>query len=153
VRGARIAQSAGAGYDGTVRGEATFTMDGQPAEGRSVAELEAALRAEIARIQTAGITPEELARVKIQLIAGQTYKRDSLMAQAMEIGGMEAVGLSWRDLDLLIDQLKSVTAEEVQAVAQKYFKDDTLTIAVLDPQPTDANDPKPSANPAIKTLH
>lgn len=153
VRGARIAQSAGAGYDGTVRGEATFTVDGQPAEGRSVAELEAALRAEITRIQVAGITPEELSRVKIQLIAGQTYKRDSLMAQAMEIGGMEAVGLSWHDVDLLVDQLKGVTAAEVQAVAQKYFKDDALTIAVLDPQPMDAADPKPSANPAIKMLH
>jgi zinc protease len=136
-----------------VRGEATFIMDGQPAEGRSVAELEAALRAEIVRIQTAGITPEELARVKTQLIAGQTYKRDSLMAQAMEIGGMEAVGLSWRDVDLLVDQLKGVTAAEVQAVARKYFTDDTLTIAVLDPQPMDAAAPEPSANPAIKTLH
>lgn len=153
VRGMRIAQSAGAGYDGMVRGEATFTLDGQPAEGRSVAELEAALRAEITRIQVAGVTPEELARVKIQLIAGQTYKRDSLMAQAMEIGGMEAIGLSWRDVDLLVDQLKGVTAAEVQAVAQKYFKDDTLTIAVLDPQPMDAAEPKSLANPAIKTLH
>ncbi len=91
--------------------------------------------------------------MKIQLIAGQTYKRDSLMAQAMEIGGMEAVGLSWRDVDSLVDQLKGVTAAEVQAVAQKYFKDDALTITVLDPQPMDAADPKPSANPAIKTLH
>lgn len=153
VRGMRIAQSAGAGYDDMVRGEATFTLDGQPAEGRSVAELEAALRAEITRIQVAGVTPEELARVKIQLIAGQTYKRDSLMAQAMEIGGMEAIGLSWRDVDLLVDQLKGVTAAEVQAVAQKYFKDDTLTIAVLDPQPMDAAEPKSPANPAIKTLH
>lgn len=153
VRGTRVAQSAGASYDGMVRGEATFTLDGQPAEGRSVAELETALRAEITRIQEAGITPEELARVKIQLIAGQTYKRDSLMAQAMEIGGVEAVGLSWRDVDLLVDQLKDVTAAEVQAVAKKYFKDDTLTIAILDPQPMNATDTKSSAGPAVKALH
>jgi zinc protease len=43
------------------------------------------------------------------------------MAQAMEIGGIEAAGLSWRDIDLLLEKLKSVTAEEVQAVAKKYF--------------------------------
>jgi zinc protease len=142
VRGSKIAQSAGAGYDGTLRGEATFTLDGQPAEGKSIADLEAALRAELKRIQDEGVSAEELARVKTQSIAAQIYKRDSLMAQAMEIGGIEATGLSWRDLDILLEKLKSVTPEEVQAVARKYFTDDTLTIAVLDPQPLDQSKPK-----------
>ena len=145
VRGSRIAQSAGAGYDGSLRGEATFTLDGQPAEGKTVAELEAALRAEIKRVQDEGVSAEELARVKTQSIAAQIYKRDSLMAQAMEIGGIEATGLSWRDIDLLLEKLKGVTAEEVQAVARKYFSDDTLSIAVLDPQPVENSKPrKPS---------
>lgn len=139
VRGSRIAQSAGASYDGSVRGEASFMLDGQPGEGKTVADLEAALREEIARIQQQGVSAEELTRVKTQLIAAQVYKRDSLMAQAMEIGGIEAVGLSWRDIDLLTEKLKSVSAEEVQAVAKKYFTDDTLTVAVLDPQPLPAN--------------
>jgi zinc protease len=142
VRGSRVAQSAGAGYDGTLRGEASFTLDGQPAEGKSIADLEAALRAEIKRIQDEGVSAEELARVKTQSIAAQIYKRDSLMAQAMEIGGAEAAGVSWRDIDLLLEKLKSVTAEEVQAVAKKYFSDDTLSIAVLDPQPIENSKPK-----------
>jgi len=145
VRGSRVAQSAGAGYDGTLRGEATFTLDGQPAEGKTIADLEAALRAELKRVQDEGISAEELARVKTQSIAAQIYKRDSLMAQAMEIGGAEAAGVSWRDIDLLLEKLKSVTAEEVQAVAKKYFSDDTLSIAVLDPQPVENSKPrKPS---------
>ena len=67
------------------------------------------------------------------------------MAQAMEIGGAEAAGVSWRDIDTLLEKLKSVTAEEVQAVAKKYFSDDTLSIAVLDPQPLENSKPtKPS---------
>ncbi|MEW6165565.1 MAG: pitrilysin family protein [Pseudomonadota bacterium] len=138
VRGAKIAQSAGAGYEATVRGETQFLLAGQPAAGRTVAELEAALRAEIKRIQDEGVTEEELKRVKTQTIATQIYKRDSLMAQAMEIGHTEAAGVHWRDIDKLLDKLRSVTAEEVRAVAKKYFGDDTLTIAVLDPQPIDA---------------
>ena len=150
VRGSRIAQSAGAGYDGTVRGEAAFTLDGQPAEGRTVAELEVALRAEIKRVQDEGVSAEELARVKTQAIAAQTYKRDSLMAQAMEIGGAEASGVHWRDIDTLLETLKTVTAEEVQAVARKYFKDDSLTVAVLDPQPLDHSKPK---KPAAAVRH
>jgi zinc protease len=142
VRGSRIAQSAGAGYDGSLRGEATFTLDGQPAEGKTIAELEAALRAELKRIQDEGVSAEELARVKTQSIAAQTYKRDSLMAQAMEIGGIEATGLNWRDIDTLLEKLKTVTAEEVQAVAKKYFTDDTLSIAVLDPQAVEQSKPR-----------
>ncbi|MCF8177164.1 MAG: insulinase family protein [Sulfuritalea sp.] len=142
VRGTRVAQSAGAGYDGTLRGEASFVVDGQPAEGRTIAELEAALRAEIKRVQDEGVSAEELNRVKIQSIAAQIYKRDSLMAQAMEIGGTEAAGQSWKDIDLMLEKLKSVTAEEVQAVAKKYFTDDTLTVAVLDPQPLETGQPK-----------
>lgn len=142
VRGSRVAQSVGAGYDPTLRGEANFVLDGQPAEGKTIAELEAALRAEIKRVQDEGVSAEELTRVKTQSIAAQTYKRDSLMAQAMEIGGTEAAGQSWRDIDTLLEKIKSVTAEEVQAVAKKYFKDDTLSIAVLDPQPVDQSKPK-----------
>lgn len=138
VRGDKVAQSAGAGYDATLRGETKFILAGQPAAGRSVAELEAALRAELKRIQDEGVTEEELKRVKTQTIAAQVYKRDSLMAQAMEIGQAEASGLHWRDIDKLLDKIRSVTAAEVQAVAQKYFGDDSLTVAVLDPQPLDA---------------
>ena len=145
VRGSKIAQSAGAGYDGTLRGEATFMFDGQPAEGRTVAELEAALRAELKRVQDEGVSPEELARVKTQTIASQVYKRDSMMAQAMEIGGLEAAGHKWQDIDRLLEKIRGVTAEEVQAVAKKYFTDDALTVAVLDPLPLDQAKPKKSA--------
>ncbi len=147
VRTQKIAQSAGAGYDSVLRGEAQFTLEGQPAEGRSVAELEAALRNEIRRIQEEGVSAEELARVKTQTIASQIYKRDSLMAQAIEIGSHEVQGIGWRSIDRMLDRLRSVTAAEVQAVAKKYFTDDTLTIGVLDPQPL-PDTPAPTAKPA-----
>ena len=147
VREQKVAQSAGAGYDATARGESLFMLAGQPGEGRSVADLEAALRAEIKRIQSEGVSEQELSRVKTQLVAAQVYKRDSMMAQAMEIGGMEATGHHWRDVDKAIDKLRTVTATEVQAVAKKYFNDDTLSIAVLDPQPIDSVQPRKPAAP------
>jgi zinc protease len=150
VRGEKIAQSAGAGYDATVRGETKFILAGQPAAGKTVAELETALKAEIRRIQEEGVTEEELKRIKTQTIAAQVYKRDSLMAQAMEIGHAEASGVNWRDIDKLLDKIRGVTAEEVQAVAKKYFSDDTLTVAVLDPQPID---PTAQKKPATAVRH
>jgi zinc protease len=137
VRGSRVAVTANAGYDGSARGESLFYLDGAPAEGKTVADVEAALHAEIARIQNEGVSEDELRRVKVQAVAGQVYKRDSLMGQAMEIGMDEMVGLSWKDDPLMLERLRAVTAAEVQAVAKKYFRDETLTVAQLDPLPVD----------------
>jgi zinc protease len=103
------------------------------------------------RVADEGVTADELARIKTQVIAGEVYKRDSMMAQAMEIGRFEASGFNWRDYDKLLDKLRSVTAEEVQAVAKKYFGDDSLTVAVLDPQPVDETKPKKKS--AVATRH
>ena len=137
VRGSRVAVTAGAGYDGSARGESLFIVDGAPAEGKTVADVEAALRAEITRIQSDGVSEDELRRVKAQAVAGQVYKRDSLMGQAMEIGMDEMVGLSWKDDAYMLERIRAVTPAEVQAVARKYFGDETLTIARLDPLPVD----------------
>ena len=144
VRENQVAVSAGAGYDGTGRGPQLFVVDGSPAAGKTVAEVEAALRAEIERIQKEGVAEDELRRVKTQTVAGQVYKRDSLMGQAMEIGFLEATGLSWRDDDKLLEGIRKVSSDDVQAVARKYFTDNTLTRARLDPLPLPA-DAKPRA--------
>ncbi|UCE32948.1 MAG: insulinase family protein, partial [Burkholderiales bacterium] len=50
VRSQRIANSVGAGYSMAQRGPALFTLQAVPAQGRTAAELEQALRAEIARV-------------------------------------------------------------------------------------------------------
>jgi len=138
VREDKLAVSAGVSYDNTARGPGMIYLYASPSEGNSIGELEFALRTEIARIKQEGVSAAELKRTKAQLVANQVYKLDSVFGQAMEIGQMEAVGLSWRDVEVMIDRLQQVTAEEVQAVAQKYFDDDALTVGILDPQPLDS---------------
>ena len=76
--------------------------------------------------------------MKTQLIASQVYKRDSIFGQAMEIGVMEMAGISYRNADRIVEKLKAVSAEQVQAVARKYFGDDALTVATLVPLPLSA---------------
>ena len=142
VRDQHIAVSVGASYDTGNRGPALFYLHGVPAAGTTPEALQAALRAEIQRIRDEGISAEELARVKTQAVAGEVYKRDSLMGQAMEIGYLESAGLSWRDEAKLLEGLRAVTAEEVQAVARRYFDDDTLSTARLEPQALGAKRPR-----------
>lgn len=147
IREQKVAVSTGVDYDSTARGPGMFYLHGSPSEGKTVAELEAALRNEIVRIQKDGVSEAELKRAKAQVVASQVYKRDSMFAQAMEIGQMESAGLSYQDIDPIIERLQQVTAGQVQAVAKKYFSDDTLTVGVLDPQPLDGKQRRPAAAP------
>jgi len=136
VRGSRVANQVGAGYGSISRGPTLFVLDGVPAEKRTTAEVEQALRDEVAKIASEGVAAEELERIKTQYVAGEIYKRDSIMAQAMEIGRLEMAGFTHRDADRILARIAAVTADEVQAVAKKYFaSDDSLTIATLLPQP------------------
>ena len=143
VREHKLAVSAGVEYDNLARGPGMFYLHASPAPGKSVAQLEQGLRREIARIQQRGVSTNELARARAQLVAGEVFKKDSVFAQAMEIGQLEAVGLPYRQSARLLDKLSQVTAAEAQAVARKYFNDDTLTVAVLDPQALPAQ-PQPA---------
>lgn len=147
VREQRLAVSAGADYDAMARGPGMFYLVGTPAQGKTVADMEAGLRAEIARIQRDGVSAEELERAKAQLVASEVYKLDSMFAQAMEIGQMEAVGLPYGKSGRIVDKLRAVTAEQVQAVANRYFTDDALTVGVLDPQPLATASPRRAAAP------
>ncbi|XPG65311.1 pitrilysin family protein [Variovorax sp. 350MFTsu5.1] len=134
----RVADSAGA-YSGFVgRGPQLFVLDGVPAAGKSAEVVEAALRAQVARIAKEGVGEAELARVKTQWVASETYKRDSVMAQARELGSNWIQGLPLDASERIVARLQSVTAAQVQAVAAKYFGDDQLTVATLRPLPPEA---------------
>lgn len=147
VRETSLAVDVGAGYDTTSRGQQSlFELVGTPAEGKTVTELEGALLAQIELIKTAGVTQQELNRVKASVIAADVYQRDSMFYQAMQIGQLETMGYSWRLLKEYPEKLKTVTSEQIQAVAKKYLVKDNLTVATLDPQPIDPN-AKPVGKP------
>lgn len=149
VRESQLAIDASAGYDLMARGrQSLFALDATPSEGKTVAELEAALLKQIEDIKVSGVTAEELDRVKAGVIAADVYKRDSMFYQGMQIGTIETIGFSWKLLEDYPKKLRAVTPEQVQAVAKKYLLKDNLTIATLDPQPIDPN-AKPQGKPHV----
>jgi zinc protease len=149
VRDTQLAVDVSAGYDLMERGRLSlFELDGTPSEGKTVAEVEAALLQQIEKIKASGVTTEELDRVKAGVIAADVYQRDSMFYQAMRIGTVETIGFSWKILDGYQAKLRAVTSEQVQAVAKKYLVKDNLTIATLDPQPIDPN-AKPQGKPHV----
>jgi zinc protease len=107
--------------------------------GKTPEQVEAALRAEVARVAREGVTEAELQRVKTRWIAGEIYKLDSVMNQARELGSAWIHGLPLDADERLIERLRGVTAAQVKAVAAKYFGDDQLTVGMLRPLPLDPN--------------
>ena len=135
----RVADSVGAGNGLWGRGPQLFTLDGVPAKGKTPEQVEAALRAEVAKVAREGVSEAELTRVKTQWISGEVYKLDSVMNQARELGSFWIQGLPLDAGERLIQRLRAVTAEQVQSVAARYFGDDQLTVGVLRPLPVDPN--------------
>ncbi|MBL1278440.1 MAG: insulinase family protein [Ectothiorhodospiraceae bacterium] len=136
VRGTQVATSVGAGYDIYSRLDELMLFDGTPATGKSVEELETAIRAQIETLKTELVDQAELDRIKAQVVASKVYEKDSVFYQAMQIGTLATVGLDWQLMDKFVERLRAVTPKQVQAVAKKYLIDDHLTVAVLDPQPS-----------------
>jgi len=134
----RVADAADSSAWITGRGPALFLLTGIPAEGKTTEQVEQALRAEVARIAREGVEEQELARVKAQWAASTIYARDSVQAQASELGSNWVLGLPLDADDRWLQLLRAVTSAQVQAVAARYFGEDQLTIATLLPQPLDA---------------
>jgi zinc protease len=134
VKQEKVVNDVGVGYDMISRGPALFIISATLAKGKTVEQVQTSIRKALDEVKQKGILESELKRIKVRILSEQIYKRDSIFGQAMEIGGTEMAGFSWRDIDYMLERMQSITPEQVQAVAKKYLVDDHLTIAVLDPQ-------------------
>jgi len=132
-----VAQEANSYYDFAGRGPQIFILEAVPKAGVGLSLLEERLKAQIQKIAKEGVSESELKRVKAQYVAQAVYKRDSFFNQAQEMGAFWARGLPLDTNDLLMGPLQEVSSKEVQAVAAKYFSDDTLSAAYLLPEPLD----------------
>ena len=97
VREDKVAVAAGVDYDSSARGPGMFYLHASPFGRAHRRRCRSRPWAEIARIQKSGVDEAEVKRARAQLVAGQTYKLDSMFAQAMEIGQIESADLSYRD--------------------------------------------------------
>ena len=97
-------------------------------------EVQKIIQAEIQNILEHGVSSKELERVKAGAIAANVYEKDSMFYQGMIIGQLESMGYSYKIKDDYINQIKNITSKDIQAVIKKYFKDNNLNIAILNPK-------------------
>ena len=101
--------------------------------GTNVEQLATALRAEIDRLKTEPVKPEELQQVKTQLKAALLRTLDSNMGMARILAEYEAKTGSWRNIFEELKKLEAITVEDIQRVAQKTFTAENRTIGRLLP--------------------
>jgi zinc protease len=153
VRGQQIASSVSVSYDPFSRLTDLFTFNSVPTEKHTPAELKTAILQQIKQLQTTPVTEKELTRVKNQLRASKVYELDSQFYQGMQIGILTSVGLDWHILDNYLDNIKTISAQQIQTVANKYLITDKLTFAVLEPLPLKTSTPITSPQPTSGMIH
>ena len=142
VRKQQVAASIGTSYDAFTPGRELLIFSGTPAQGKTVDDLEKAVKEQLKIIQTELVSDKELARVKAQVAAGKIYQKDSIFYQAMTIGTLETTNLGWQLGEKFVENINKITKEQIQTVAKKYLIDDNLTVAILDPQEIDMTKPR-----------
>jgi len=133
VRQKQVASNVDVFYNLYARYQTQFVLYGTPSQSHKIAELRAGMLAEMKRLQSEPVDAKELQRIKNQIIAQKTFERDSIFGQAMELGLLETVGLGWQVADKYVERINSVTPEQLQKAAQRYFNETVITEAALIP--------------------
>ncbi|MBI5367860.1 MAG: insulinase family protein, partial [Planctomycetes bacterium] len=96
--------------------------------GKDPAPIEAAIDADIARVQAEGVTAEEVAQAVRQTARRRAFALDSTEKTASSLGDFEGYS-SYRYAFRLTEEVGKVTPERVQEVARKYLTKENRTVA------------------------
>ena len=93
-----------------------------------------AVREVIYELQTVPVTRDELEKAKTTLVSNYAFGFQDVMDQAGVIGrDLVITGSPTYSGGYFLEQIKAVTRDDIMRVANTYFYDDALTIAVLKP--------------------
>jgi predicted Zn-dependent peptidase len=114
-----------------------FLFYAVPARGHSNQECEEAIDAEIERLKTELVSPEELAKAKTRSRASLIRQLASNSGLARQLTFYEVVTGDWRNLFKQLDEIEQVTAEDIQRVAREYFVRKNRTVGVIETTATE----------------
>ncbi len=131
----KLALEVGADYNLDTINPFLFMLYGQPMPGKTVAQLQAALEAEVKNLQSDLVSGTELQKAKNQTTAAFYMALDSIFYRGMLLGRTETVA-SCKLLKEFIPKIQQVSAEDVRRVAKKYLVADNRTVGLLVPVKT-----------------
>ena len=131
-----LALSAGAHYAPSTIDLTIFGLYATPRHEVSLADVEAAIEAELRRLIRDGVEPDEVRRAKERMQAASLYARDSLSGPPNTIGAGLAIGQSLDEIEAWPDRIGAVTPAEVDAAARAVLVERTSATGLLLPEPT-----------------
>jgi predicted Zn-dependent peptidase len=106
-----------------------FVISASPRAPHTVAEVEAAILEVITKLANEGVTEKEMARVRRSFERAYIEQADSNMGFADTLAESANLYKDPYALDQEKERLLSITAEQVQAVAKKYIRNENQTVA------------------------
>jgi predicted Zn-dependent peptidase len=105
-----------------------FNIGGEVKDGRTPAEVEAAIYEELAKLAAEEMPAEELQKVKNNFAAAEYRKLASNSAILMQLMNHAGTG-DWRAINEAGAKYQAVTAADVQRVAKTYFTKENRAVA------------------------
>lgn len=109
-----------------------FVFFATPARGHTNKECEEAIYAEIERLKTELVSPEDLEKARTRSRAGLVRALASNRGLARQLTFYEVVTGDWRNLFRELDEIDRVTAQDIQRVAREYFTSKNRTVGVIE---------------------
>jgi zinc protease len=136
VLDAGIALSASADYAPSAIGLSSFGIYATPKAGVAVAELEAAIDAQLQRLIERGVAPDEVERAEQRMQAAAIYAHDSLSGPADIVGAALAIGQSLDDVATWPRRIGTVTPADIEAAARAVLTLRNSATGILLPEHT-----------------
>jgi zinc protease len=114
-------------------GTSQLYIEATPRPGVRVEDLEKGIDDEVAAVLAAGITPEELAKAKRQLLLQFIERRRSSLRTAILIGDYTVYFNDPNLINTIQQKEAAVTVEQVNGVARKFLVRDQRTVVITYP--------------------
>jgi len=129
VLGSKVATEAYA-QQHSMRWASLFNVGGEVTDGKTPADLEKGLLAEIEKIKTSEVPPEELQKVKNNFAAAEYRKLSNNHAIMQALLRYDGLG-HWQEINEAGPKLQAVTAADVKRVANTYLTTENRNVASI----------------------
>jgi predicted Zn-dependent peptidase len=127
VLGSKVATDASAGQD-SKKWAGLFDISAECSEGHTPREVEQGIYAELDKLKTDEVPPEELQKVKNNFAAHEYRRLSSNMPILMYLINNEGLG-DWREINAAGKKIQAVTASDVKRVVNEYFRTENRSVA------------------------
>jgi zinc protease len=131
-----IALTVSADYAPSAIGLSSFGLYASAKPGVAMADLEAAIDAELRRVIQQGVEPDEVKRAEARMQAAAIYANDSHSGPANIIGTALAIGRSLDDVSAWPDRIGAVTPAQIQDAARAVLIERNSATGILLPEHT-----------------